>query len=456
MIDRRLLAACLTAAVFGLGGCTGVRDAVGAVNPFDNASDENLQGEAPGDDERISLISFEEELRPNPDLAGRIELPASFVNRAWSMEGGYPTHTVSHPRVGADLERAWSRGAGEGSSRTSRVVSPPVTMDGRVYAMDGSGDVSAFSADGGSRIWRTRLRSDARRDREARGGGVAVVDDRVYATSGHGFVAALNAETGEEIWRTEVEGPMHAPPTVAGGRVFAVSFDNELFAFSADDGQQLWTYQSIAEPARILTAVAPAVVNDVVIAPFASGEIVALRAPNGRELWSQALAGSSRTTGLSSLNDIAGSPVVTSTTVYAVSHSGVLAALDLRTGERIWEAPAGGISMPWLAGDFLFLVTPEAELTAIRRSDGAVAWVSELQRYENENRRRGRIAWAGPVLAGDRLFLVSSQGRLVAASPQNGEVLQEWRIGGAGFIAPIVANETIYVLNDDAELVAFR
>lgn len=458
MMDFRLWAAALmAAAALSASGCSAGRDAIGAINPFDGDGEGPDQGEIPDADRRISLVSFEARLEADPALASApVTLPNHFTNPLWPMEGGYPTHAVRHPRVGDDIRRAWRRSVGEGSSRQTRVVAPPVTADGVIYAMDGSGDVSAMSVENGSRIWRARLRSDARRDREGRGGGIAVMDGHVYAASGHGYVAALDAETGAEIWRRDTGSPMHAPPTVVDGRLFAVSFDNELFAISTETGEVLWTYQSLSEPARILSASSPAVSGDVVVAPFASGEIVALIVQNGREVWSQALTRSGRTTGLSSLNDIAGSPVIESDVVYAVSHSGVLSAVSLRTGERLWDNPAGGIHMPWVVGEYVFVVTTDAELACIRREDGAVRWVAELPRYRNENRRRGRISWAGPVLAGGRLFLASSEGDLIGVSPQNGEIVEEHRMGGAAYIAPIVAQETLYVLTDDANLVAFR
>ena len=74
-------------------------------------------------------------------------------------------------------------------------------------------------------------------------------------------------------------------------------------AFDANDqGTVLWTYQGIVETARMLTVPAPAVQGEVVIAPFSSGEIVALRAQNGGVLWQDALASSTRLTPLAALN----------------------------------------------------------------------------------------------------------------------------------------------------------
>lgn len=445
--------AVLVALAAALAACAPVKRVGGAINPFDDKKKE----EAKSDGERISFLTFEQRLKADPALAGaEIALPSAYPNALWPMEGGYPSHMVEHPALAEDIRRVWSRDTGEGSGRKSRVSAPPVTADGLVFVMDGEGDVAAFDAKDGDRKWRTNFKSGSKRDREARAGGVAVSGGRVFVTSGFGFVAALDAKSGETIWRSKTKGPMHAAPTILDGRVFAVSFDNELYALAAETGEVLWTYESLSEPARILSVSSPAASGEVVVAPFASGEIVALRVQNGRPIWSESLTRTGVTTALSSLNDIAGSPVIAGDVVYAVSHSGVLAALDLRTGQRLWSQPAGGIHMPWVAGDFIFVVTNEAELACLSRKDGRVFWINELKRYDKPKKRRGRVSWAGPVLAGGRLLMVSSEGKLHYFSPQTGEELGGVRIGETGFIPPIVAGETVYVLNDEARLSALR
>lgn len=456
MIDRIRNWALIGAAALALSACGAVQNVADRVNPFDNDSGPD-QGETPDESRRVSLISAESQLEVDEALAGGAPPPpAAAAVASWPVEGGSATHAIGHAQLPGSIRRAWSSNAGEGSGRESRVVAPPVMADGRVFVMDGQGDVAAFNASTGSRLWSENLRSGARRDREGRGGGVAYADGRVYAASGFGFITALDANTGAQIWRRDLAGPMHSPPTIADGRLFAISFDNELYALSTEDGSVLWSYRGLAEPARILAAASPAVIGEVVLAPFASGEIIALRVENGREIWSQALTSAARSTGLSSLNDIAGSPVVAGDHVYAASHSGILAALDLRTGERVWESPAGGISMPWVVNDTIYVVTNNAQVVALRRTDGAVYWVTQLRQFENEERRRGRIAWAGPVLAGGRLYVVSSEEDMVALDPRTGDRVGDFDLGDPAFISPIVAGGTLYVLTDDATLLAFR
>jgi outer membrane protein assembly factor BamB len=54
------------------------------------------------------------------------------------------------------------------------------------------------------------------------------------------------------------------------------------------------------------------------------------------------------------------------------------------------------------------------------------------------------------------LWLVSSKGALVSVDATTGKLAGQLNVGGAAFIAPIAAGGRLYVLTDNARLVAFN
>lgn len=441
----------LIAAAAALSGCSTVADIV----PF-IGNDKPATETAPTDG-RISILSFEQKLEVDAALAGRTPfVPAPVDVASWPQPGGPPDNAPAHTTMAGDFSIESRRDVGAGSSSNARISSPPVIADGKIFILDADQRISAFPVAGGGRVWSRDLSPRRGRDKNALGGGVAFADGKIFVTSGFGFAAALDATTGAEVWRTRTQSPIHAAPTVAGGRLFAVTADSELLAMDAATGAVQWTHQAISEPARILSASSPAVKGEVVIAPFASGEVVALLAANGRRLWVDALTRAGRLTSLSAINDIAGRPVAVDGVVYAASHSGILAAIDQRTGQRIWARGLASTQTPWVAGDALYAVTVDGELTALERTTGQAFWVTQLRRYENEGDRKGRIAWTGPLLAGGKLVLASSQGDAVIVNPTTGVVEKTLKVGGAVYIAPIAAGGHVYLLTDEGKLVVIR
>jgi len=222
------------------------------------------------------------------------------------------------------------------------------------------------------------------------------------------------------------------------------------------DGRRLWDHQGIAESAGILESTSAAVAGEYVLAPYSSGEIYALRVQNGRPAWNDLLTHSGLATALSELDDIAGRPVVDRDVVYAISHSGIMVAININTGDRLWSRDIGGIQTPWSAGDYVYVLTTDQQLICLTRKEGKVKWMHQLQRWEDPENRSGVIVWAGPVLVSDRLVLVSSNGVAAAISPYTGELLGKMEIPDGTFIAPVVANGTLYLYTSNAELVALR
>ena len=458
---RTSLLALFLAASVAVTGCS----TVNRLNPF-NKGDEGPQ-ETASEGERIAIVAADQTLEVAEALKGAdFFLPTPEMNASWSLPGGSPEQSMSHVEAGGGLSIAWKRGFGQGSDRGAHVTATPVAANGKIYVMDGEATVTAFDAQSGSQLWRTSLRPDSKRDKEAFGGGLALADGKLYVTSGYRFAAQLNADTGAVTWRTNTEQPIHAAPTVSGGRVFAVAVDNTLLTFDTATGATGWTYQALSESARILAASSPAVSGDTVVASFGSGELVALRAANGNDLWNEALSRANRNNALSEIRDIPGRPVIYQGDVFAVSHSGVFAATDLRSGQARWSLPVTGITSPWPAGDVVYVVSKAGEVICVARESGQIYWITDLGKDRESNgggfmgigkkKFTTRPIWSSPLLASNKLIVAGSTGELVALNAKTGAVENTVNLGSPTLISPIAVAGTVYVATDKAQLIALR
>ena len=406
--------------------------------------------------ERISVLNEGQTLGLDSDASKiPVRLPRPAINESWPQAGGQPDHVMGHPAAPGSLKVLWSKGAGSGSSNKERLLSPPIVGGGRVFTIDVDSEINAFDAESGKHLWDVDIVPDEEDDISL-GGGLAYEEGRVFATAGFAQVVALDAENGEEIWRQAMPGPMRAAPTVREGKVYIVTIDNQAVALSAEDGKKLWTHSGIEEATGVLGGASPAISKDVVVVPYTSGEIYALREGSGRPLWSDNLSGFDKLDAVSSLGDIRARPAIVDGKIYAISHGGRMVALDLRTGFRIWERALGGIESPWVAGEFIYVLTSDSALVCLTRGEGHVVWISRLQVYEDIEDEEDLIVWAGPILAGNRLLVVGSTGVMLSLSPYTGLPLGQVELPDPVIMAPVVANSTIYILTNDAELIALR
>lgn len=455
---KRTLAVLLIVAL-GASGCA----TVGRFNPFKGKEAKEIASEG----ERISIVAADQKVEPAEALKGvDFALPPPAVIKDWPVPGGTPEQSVENVDAAPDLSIAWRKGFGQGTKGGGHVTAPPVGADGKIYVMDAEAVVSAHDALTGAEVWKVNLRPHDKRDREGFGGGVAYSEGKLYVTSGYRFVAQLDAKTGAVGWKVRTGEPIHGAPNIFAGRIMAVAIDNTLLTFDAATGKSGWTYQALSESARILSSSSPAISGDTAVASFGSGELVALRTSNGNDLWTEALSRATRTSALSEIRDIAGRPVIYRGDVFAVSHSGVFAATDLRTGQPRWSLPVVGISSPWPAGDVVYVVSKAGEVICVARETGQIYWIRDLNAGFVSKRqgmffgvgraKTSRAIWSSPLLANNRLITVSSTGFLKSLNAKTGAIEKTVALGSPALLGPIAVGGMIYVATDTAQLIALR
>ncbi|MEQ9506350.1 MAG: PQQ-binding-like beta-propeller repeat protein [Hyphomonas sp.] len=445
-ISRPALAASALALTLGLSACI-------SLPSFGNKEKEALEAEDRAG--RITMVLDDERIAPSTTLTGvEISLPPAEAVEAWTEAGKDPTKAVGHVIAAPALKVAWRKSVGKGSSTKSALTTPPVTSQTAIYTLDAAQTVRAMRLDTGSEIWSERLRGITKRDKAALGGGLAVAGDVLVVASGYGYVIVFDAATGAEKWRRDLGAPMTGSPTIADGRIFVTSNNNEVFSLDLADGATLWSDQAISESARVLGSASVAAVEDFIIAPFSSGEIIAYLAANGRRLWTDALTQAGRFTPISEINDIGSRPVLGAGLVFASSQSGTTVAIDGRSGARVWTAPVGSTRAPALTGRFIFVLGTGNELACLDAATGEAYWVTQLDQFENEKKKKKKLTFSGPIVASDRVIVVSSKGVMQAYSVQDGTQTGSLKLGDTVYIEPIAAQGRLFVLTDDAKLIA--
>jgi outer membrane protein assembly factor BamB len=389
--------------------------------------------------------------------APKVVLPPAVENAAWPQAAGNPAHLMGHLAAADNLKEAWKSDIGEGGGFRAILMAQPVVLDGTVFTMDSDAVVSAFALANGTRRWRTDTKPKTDDDSTNVGGGVATDGSTVYAVNGLASLVALDAATGNEKWRSDLGVPGRSAPMIADGRVFVTSIDDRLFAFNAADGHQLWTHQAATPVTAMLGRPAPAYYRGLVIAGFGSGELAALRADSGSVVWTDGLGASKGRATVADFLAIHGAPVVANGLVYAISMGGLLICNDGPTGRRVWERQVAGEDTPYIAGDWMFVISAQQEIAAVSIADGRISWITQLPRWENPEKRKNTLTWYGPLLVGDRLIVTGTADDALSISPYTGEILGHITLSEAAApFPPVVAAGSVLLVTNDARLMALR
>jgi eukaryotic-like serine/threonine-protein kinase len=102
-----------------------------------------------------------------------------------------------------------------------------------VLYVAGGETLKAFDALTGAQLW-------TRTTGEGLVSSPSIANGTVYQATARGSVLAFDAEKGKPIWQFQGSAPIHSTPTVANGVIYFEAEDG-LFALRAVDGKRLWS-----------------------------------------------------------------------------------------------------------------------------------------------------------------------------------------------------------------------
>jgi len=363
-----------------------------------------------------------------------------------SMEGllGDDDEAVDPPAELVELEstlavrRLWSENVGKGTDEQYLKLVPVAGAE-RVYSAERGGRVFALDAGSGERLWR--------QDTDMRiSGGPGLGEGLVLVGSSDGEVAALSAEDGRQLWRAKVTSEVLAPPVAAGGVAVVRTGDGKLFGLGADSGTRLWVYSRSVPVLTLRGTSEPVIVDDLVLAGFDSGRLVALELATGRLIWEQQVAIPSGRSDLERMVDLDAAPVVFGRSVFVATYQGQVASVSLDTGDIEWSrdiSSAAGLSVDPSA---VYVTDEDSEVWALERSSGTSLW-------KQEGLRRRQLT--APAAHGEHLVVGDFEGYLHWLSKLDGSLVARGRADKSPIIVtPLAAGDRLYTFASSGELVA--
>ncbi len=131
------------------------------------------------------------------------------------------------------VDRRWAADTGEGLKRGYLLLSPALQSD-VLYVADAHGQVSAYGARDGKRMWRVELDQPVT-------AGTGYGEGLVLLGTKNGDVVALERESGKQKWLSRVSSEVLAPPRIHSGVVLVQTVDGKLSGLDARDGRLIWT-----------------------------------------------------------------------------------------------------------------------------------------------------------------------------------------------------------------------
>lgn len=352
-----------------------------------------------------------------------------------------PPTELTEFQVEFEPKTLWSTGTGDGAETAYANLAPWI-QGNSIITVDHEGDVRSHNIENGRREWRSKLNIPVA---TGVGGGEGIV----VVGSQAGDVIALDETTGKELWRQRLSSEVLAPAKVGGDNVVVRTADGRLTSISASSGNILWNYQRAVPLLSLRGVSAPVIEGQTVLAGYDNGKLVALSLSDGKVVWEKSVAVPSGRTELERLVDIDADPVIQNGIVYVVAFQGNLAAMDVDTGDLLWDREMSSTSGIAVASpDAVYVSDDESYLWSIADGSGDSLWRQTLLLRRNIT---------APAIAGDYVVVGDFEGYLHWVSRSDGRFVARQRLGKDPIRSqPVVRDGVLYVMTTGGKLSAIR
>ncbi|MCK5830994.1 MAG: outer membrane protein assembly factor BamB [Methylococcales bacterium] len=336
----------------------------------------------------------------------------------------------------------WSENVSEGEGEEHFLNLLLAISDEKALVADIEGLVQARDIKTGDLIWETETEYSF-------SAGPGIGEKIAVLATTNAEIIAIDIETGEKKWNVSVSSEVLANPVVANGIVLVRTTDGKMIALSRDDGSQMWVFEKNVPALSIRGTGTPIVVDENIIAGYATGKLLALRVIDGKSGWETSIDIPSGRSEVERLVDLDVDPVETNGSVFIASYQGGTTSVLAVDGDVLWRneyvSSYTGISYDWR---YLYISDTRSHVWQLDQRNGASLWKQD----ELFNRRL-----TAPVLYSEYVVVGDFDGYVHWLAGSDGRQLGRIKVADSAIEAkPVVVDDVVYVYSKDGTLTALK
>jgi len=268
------------------------------------------------------------------------------------------------------------------------------------------------------------------------------------AGGGDGRVIARDVQTGNLKWVAKVSSEILSAPTAFNQITVVRTGDGNIFGLDSGTGKEIWNYDRTV-PSLTLRGNAPPVIGgDRVFAGFDNGRFVALDLKSGQSLWDSPLAIPSGRSDLDRMVDVDSAPIVQKNTIFVASFHGGVSAISSIDGRILWTREISSYAGIALGGRYVYVTDDEGSIWALNAETGASVW------KKDELKERYPTA---PAYYNGYVVVCDSEGYTLWMNAQTGEFVYKSRLDKSRIIArSLRAADSLISYSSNGRVVAMR
>ncbi len=350
-----------------------------------------------------------------------------------------PAELVDFQQV-LDVKRIWRINIGKGNSNQGISLAPAFDS-GRVFAADYRGNILAVDAETGKQQWRAKTKLPI-------SAGPSAAEGLVLVGTLEGTVHALDGTSGAQRWQARVSSEVLSTPVLHDNVVIVRCIDGRVFGLDRNSGDRLWIFDQAVPRLTLRGNSTPLARAGIVYIGYDGGQVVALRAEDGSEIWNEPLVAPQGRSELERLVDFDGRMALVASDLYVANYKSTLLAVAANNGNRLWFKDVGSATGVVVDRLRLALSDNDGSLWLLDRRSGATLWKQDMLEFRGLTR---------PAIYGNYVVVGDMEGYLHWFDIETGNLVARSKTDKDGLAsAPLSVGTTLYVLANNGDLVAYR
>ena len=256
----------------------------------------------------------------------------------------------------------------------------------------------------------------------------------------------LNKENGNLKWKKKHTSSFNSQIKIKNDKILVVDMENNLRCFSMKNGDILWTVPTQLSIVRSQKKQSLVIVSNLVIFSNSIGDLTAVDLNTGELVWqtpTQAL-------GLAKNITLRNSDVVSDgNLVFMSSNKNQFVAMNIKTGIIRWKQEINSELRPVVVSNYIVTISNEGLMVLLNKTDGNILRINNILK-DIKKKRRENYRPTGFIISDDKVYVSTRNGRIFIINFSDNSLQKVLKLDKEKLQRPVYFNRELYIAKDNS------
>ena len=256
----------------------------------------------------------------------------------------------------------------------------------------------------------------------------------------------LNKENGNLKWKKKHSSSFNSQIKIKNDKILIVDMENNLRCFSMKNGDILWTVPTQLTIVRSQKRQSLVIVSNLVIFSNSIGDLTAVDLNTGELVWqtpTQAL-------GLAKNITLRNSDVVSDGNLaFMSSNKNQFVAMNIKTGIIKWKQEINSELRPVVVSDYIVTISNEGLMLLLNKTNGNILRINNILKNIKKKRRKNYRP-TGFIISDNKVYVSTSNGRMFIINFSDNSIQKILKLDEDKLQRPVYFNNELYIAKDNS------